>query len=385
MAGWLPSIHSGHLRPAPAAAAVRLVRSLRRRQHRRGASACGRQSAQFPARHAVRDRSARRTPIRTRARSTTRRAQNFDDAARQRAARRGRRARRCISIGCGWARTSRRAGRLLLARRVRSRHHQEARAHAARQGRRSHAAHDRAPRADRRGVPDLSRRADVDRLQQTVTAGAAAVRLHRRRRRAAHDLAGQCRSRPRPLVAAFARIPALYIADGHHRAASAARARTELASVRVEWCNRRGHVHRRGVPRQPGADPAVQPHREGSRRARRRRSSSTACASAFRCAEGAATPARHGEVVDVPGRRAGTRWTSRLPSPRDASRAEQRSTSRACRPPCSSRCCSIGDVRTDKRIDFVGGARGTAALEQAVDSRQGGGRVLAATRSASTT
>ena len=28
----------------------------------------------------------------------------------------------------------------------------------------------------------------------------------------------------------------------------------------------------------------------------------------------------------------------------------------------------IGDVRTDKRIDFVGGARGTAALEQAVRS-----------------
>ena len=30
------------------------------------------------------------------------------------------------------------------------------------------------------------------------------------------------------LVAAFGRIPALYIADGHHRAASAARARTEM-------------------------------------------------------------------------------------------------------------------------------------------------------------
>jgi uncharacterized protein (DUF1015 family) len=28
----------------------------------------------------------------------------------------------------------------------------------------------------------------------------------------------------------------------------------------------------------------------------------------------------------------------------------------------------IQDIRTDKRIDFVGGARGTAALEQAVDS-----------------
>ena len=43
-----------------------------------------------------------------------------------------------------------------------------------------------------------------------------------------------------------------------------------------------------------------------------------------------------------------------------------------------SRCCSahvlermlqIGDIRSDKRIDFVGGARGTAALEQAVDMR----------------
>jgi uncharacterized protein (DUF1015 family) len=34
----------------------------------------------------------------------------------------------------------------------------------------------------------------------------------------------------------------------------------------------------------------------------------------------------------------------------------------------------IGDVRSDKRIDFVGGSRGTAALEQAVD----GGRAAVA-------
>ena len=31
---------------------------------------------------------------------------------------------------------------------------------------------------------------------------------------------------------------------------------------------------------------------------------------------------------------------------------------------------NIGDVRTDKRIDFVGGARGTSALEKAVSSGQ---------------
>src|SRR5262245_66490146 len=32
----------------------------------------------------------------------------------------------------------------------------------------------------------------------------------------------------RPLVDAFAEVPTLYIADGHHRAASAARARQQL-------------------------------------------------------------------------------------------------------------------------------------------------------------
>ena len=48
------------------------------------------------------------------------------------------------------------AGGLLLGRRVRSRRHQEARAHAEGQGRRSHAAHVRATGADRAGVPDVS-------------------------------------------------------------------------------------------------------------------------------------------------------------------------------------------------------------------------------------
>jgi uncharacterized protein (DUF1015 family) len=32
------------------------------------------------------------------------------------------------------------------------------------------------------------------------------------------------------------------------------------------------------------------------------------------------------------------------------------------------RLLQIGDIRTDKRIDFVGGARGTQALERAVSS-----------------
>ena len=70
--------------------------------------------------------------------------------------------------------------------------------------------------------------ADVDRV--------AAARHGRRRRcsisRRPTACATRCGASAAPiatrLVAAFARIPALYIADGHHRAASAARARSEM-------------------------------------------------------------------------------------------------------------------------------------------------------------
>ena len=43
----------------------------------------------------------------------------------------------------------------------------------------------------------------------------------------------------------------------------------------------------------------------------------------------------------------------------------------------------IGDVRTDKRIDFVGGARGTARARAAGRFRHGGRRVLAVSGRAS--
>ena len=45
-----------------------------------------------------------------------------------------------------------------------------------------------------------------------------------------------------------------------------------------------------------------------------------------------------------------------------------RSMSACCRTSCSRPCLKIADVRTDTRIDFVGGARGTGELEQLVDS-----------------
>ena len=63
--------------------------------------------------------------------------------------------------------------RLFLRRRVRAGRHQEARTDAARQGRRSHAPHDRAAGADRRRVPDLQgRRQRSTRWRERITAAA---------------------------------------------------------------------------------------------------------------------------------------------------------------------------------------------------------------------
>jgi len=82
------------------------------------------------------------------------------------------------------------------------------------------------------GVVFLTYRADraVDTLARQVTAGeplydfAAPDGVHHTVWRAGLD-------QTRALVNAFTTIPTLYIADGHHRAASAARAREELATA----------------------------------------------------------------------------------------------------------------------------------------------------------
>ena len=58
------------------------------------------------------------------------------------------------------------------------------------------------------------------------------------------------------LVRGFAALDALYIADGHHRAASAARARSVGRPRR-----RRGPLRRRGLSRSSDAGAAVQPRR----------------------------------------------------------------------------------------------------------------------------
>jgi uncharacterized protein (DUF1015 family) len=171
------------------------------------------------------------------------------------------------------------------------------------------------------------------------------------------------------LVAAFAQMPALYIADGHHRAASAARARTEM--------------HERGVTGESLGDGAdfntvlavAFPHDQVqilpyNRIVKDLAGSSVeqfleAVGAAFAVSLGPAVPARAGEISMYLGQQWHTLRPRQAVDPSDPIGSLDVSVlqDRLLAP-----ILGIADVRTDKRIDFVGGARGTGELEALVNS-----------------
>jgi uncharacterized protein (DUF1015 family) len=169
----------------------------------------------------------------------------------------------------------------------------------------------------------------------------------------------------RALVRAFAGISALYIADGHHRAASAARARAALQTrvggaaadaesfIAVAFPHDQVQIlpYNRTVKDLAGRTPESF---LGSLR------------ESFPVSEGPATPRRKGEVSMYLGGRWYTIDLSRA-KPADDSHASGLDVAQL-QHHVLERILQIGDIRTDKRIDFVGGARGTAALERAVNS-----------------
>ena len=173
----------------------------------------------------------------------------------------------------------------------------------------------------------------------------------------------------RGLVEAFARIPTLYIADGHHRAASAARARAALRTraggtgdapageadtfIAVAFPDNQMQIlpYNRTVRDLAGHTPA------GFLAALRER---------FPVSDGAATPRGKGEVAMYLDGRWHSLDLSGAP-PEDTTRASGLDVALLQRHVLEP-LLNIADVRSDKRIDFVGGARGTTALEQAVGS-----------------
>jgi uncharacterized protein (DUF1015 family) len=165
------------------------------------------------------------------------------------------------------------------------------------------------------------------------------------------------------LVAAFAALPALYIADGHHRAASAARARAELRAkggrtadadrfIAVAFPDDQAQIlaYNRVVKDLAGQTPET-------------------LIGAIRASEIVVT---HGHPVpDRPGRVSmylDGRWHSiHLPAqPPGASRADALDVEVLQRSVLEP-FLKVGDPRTDKRIDFVGGIRGPAELERLVN------------------
>jgi uncharacterized protein (DUF1015 family) len=192
------------------------------------------------------------------------------------------------------------------------------------------------------------------------------------------------------LVQAFARIPALYIADGHHRAASAARVRKEVPGadsfLAVAFPDDQMQIlpYNRVVKDLAGETPESFVQKVKAVVAVR---------------EGRPSPPKAGLVemyvagkwyeLDLSGVRPSPSHKGPATGPgfgeggkpdmtTDAHRRSDTATlDRAAALDVSvlqqtviAPLLKIGDVRTDKRIDFVGGARGTRALEQLVESGQ---------------
>jgi uncharacterized protein (DUF1015 family) len=171
------------------------------------------------------------------------------------------------------------------------------------------------------------------------------------------------------LVAAFGSVPALYIADGHHRAASAARARNEIRerSLHTEDLGDGADFTTVLAVAFPHNQVRILPYNrtvhglgglEPGRFLERVRS-------VFAVSHGPASPERAGDISMYFEKR----WYTLQPYNRaDGADVIGRLDVTTLQERLLAPILQIADVRTDARIDFVGGARGTGALEAAVDT-----------------
>jgi uncharacterized protein (DUF1015 family) len=167
--------------------------------------------------------------------------------------------------------------------------------------------------------------------------------------------------RVRPLIDAFAAVPTLYIADGHHRAASAARARQQLRGAGAgEWDTFLAVAF-------PAAQVNILPYNRLVTDLADRTTAAfmEALRQRFTVQDGPATPARRGEVSMFV---AGKWHTIALADAGAAAAATDRLDVSRLQDLILNPLLGIADPRSSKRIDFVGGLRGTGELETAVRS-----------------
>jgi uncharacterized protein (DUF1015 family) len=162
------------------------------------------------------------------------------------------------------------------------------------------------------------------------------------------------------VVDAFADVPALYIADGHHRAASASRARAELKTSEAGWFIAVAF---------PGNQMQILPYNRVVKDLAGYNSPEAfleTLSSRAGVTSGTPTPAGRGRVSMY----LGGAWHDvdlRGLSPASDDPADALDVALLERHVLGD-LLNIHDVRTDKRIDFVGGIRGTAELEARVNS-----------------
>jgi uncharacterized protein (DUF1015 family) len=211
---------------------------------------------------------------------------------------------------------------------------------------------------------------EIDRVVDTATAGKPLVEFE-----AAdgvrHTLWRVDAGARDALIDAMARVASLYIADGHHRAASAARARAELngkvgpgsateadhttfLAVAFPADQARILAYNRTVKTLGDLSPSAFLREAGVR---------------FEIVPGRPLPSRHGEIAMYLA--GGWHW---LRPRRRASDPLGSLDVSVLQDELLAPLLGIQDVRTDPRIEFVPGVRGTAALEQSVDA----GRAAAA-------
>jgi uncharacterized protein (DUF1015 family) len=163
------------------------------------------------------------------------------------------------------------------------------------------------------------------------------------------------------LAAGFAALDALYIADGHHRAASAARAREALRSAG----SGSDATDRFLAVAFPDTQAQILAYHRVVRDLDGRTSEAFLqdLSARVRVRDGRAEPSRSGDVsMYLDGR-----WHSlTLPAPPAGAAPADRLDAEVLHQTVLAPLLGVGDPRTDKRIDFVGGSRGTGELERRV-------------------
>ena len=168
----------------------------------------------------------------------------------------------------------------------------------------------------------------------------------------------------RAAVSAFAGVPAVYIADGHHRIASAARARDALAGgdpaheaqffLGVAFPDRRTRIlaYNRTVANLAGRTAAQ---------------FLAALRERFPVAAGPPVPRKGGLAMYLAGAWHAVDLAAAAAEAAGGGPAAQLDVA-ILQDRILAPLLAVADVRTDPRMTFVGGARGVGALEQAVDS-----------------